>query len=338
MSVGLDIGTKTIKIVELSREGNSYSLRSAGAIGNSGPQIEKIQSDKEFGEAAAIIKKLVHDTKLGSKDVAISISENLAFTRILKFPLLNDQEISSAVKWEAEEYIPIPISEAIVEHTILERQEVGSPPQALVLLVAVQRSLVEKYVKVATMAGLRVIGVETELIALTRSLAPPEKTSLVIDFGSRSTDIAVVKNGQVYLARSLSIAGDAFTRAVAQTLGVQAIQAEEYKKTYGLATGQLDGKVAKALSPTFKVVVEEIKKAVHFYQLETKGDLPTSVVLSGGSSGLPGLVPAFAKLLGIEVLIGNPFARVKLDTETSKSLAGYHPLYSVAVGLALRET
>lgn len=337
MSVGLDIGSKTIKVVELKESGGKHALRAAGTVGYSGVDLERVEDDKALAGLAATIKNLFKDAKVNSKNVSLAISETNAFTRLLKFPLLSDQEVASAVKWEAEEYIPIPLKEAVTEHVVLERQEEGNPPQVLVLLVAVARNLIEKYVKVANLAGLSVVGVETELLSIIRSVAPDSGTMVLVDFGARSTDIAISKNKNLYFSRSIPTAGEAFTRAVSQSLGVSVKQAEEYKRAYGLATEQLEGKVASALRPIFKVVAEEIKKAIHYFQLEVKGNKPNSVILTGGTSGLPGASASLTKLLGMEVVVGNPFSKISVDPSSSKSLVGYAPLYTVSVGLAMRK-
>ena len=337
MSVGLDIGSKTIKVVELSKDGRGFSLKSAGAVGYSGIKIDaNLQDEKQIAEVANIIKKLLQDAKINSRNVTVSLPETQVFTRVLQFPLLNDQEIASAVKWEAEEYIPIPLKDAVVEHQILERRESASPPQVMVLIVAVLKSLVEKYVSVVNAAGLNVVSVETELLSMVRSLAPAEGAVLVVDFGAESTDIAIAKNEQLFFSRSIPTAGEAFTRAVAQSLGVTPQQAEEYKRTYGLDQNQLEGKVGRSLEPIIKVVAGEIKKAIHYYQLNIKGDTPTAIIISGGTAGLPGIAPALTNTLGMEVTIGSPFAKVKVDAESAKGLANYAPLYAVSVGLAMR--
>jgi len=335
--VGLDIGTKTIKIVELEKEGALFSLSASGIVGFSGNSVEKIIDDKEMSTFAQVIKKLHSETGAAGHDVVISIPEQGAFTRTVTFPLLTDAEITSAVKWELEQYIPIPASEAISQHIILERNEKSSPPSVLVLLVAAPRVLVEKYTRLIQMAGLNPVAVETELIALTRALAPPDKTVLLVDLGANSTDIAIAKNSMLCFSRSIPLAGEAFTRAVSQGLGVNATQAEEYKKTYGLVSNQLEGKVKTALDPVLRLIVDEIKKAVSFYQSEQKGEAPTAIQVSGGTSGMPQIITSLTELLGIEVSIANPFAKVKIDPETAKKLAPYAPLYSVACGLAMRE-
>lgn len=335
MSVGLDIGSKTIKLVELVKDGPRRKLRSSGVVGYSGSPIEHMQDGKELTVLAELIKKLHKESNTSSKDVIIALPEPQVFTRTIKFPLLTDQEIASAVKWEAEQYIPIPVNEAIIQHKILERREGASPPEVLVLLVAAPRVLVEKYVKAVQTAGLAVVAVETELMALVRALAPADQTTLLIDFGARSTDIAIAKNGLLSFSRSIPTAGEAFTRAVAQSLGVEQKQAEEYKRTYGLSGSQLEGKVGGALGPVFKLVADELKKAIQYYQTEEKGDVPSSVILSGGTAGLPEAISTLSKSLGLEVVVGNPFAKVTMDPETAKKIAPYAPLYSIAIGLAL---
>lgn len=336
MSVGLDIGSKTIKIVELEREGQNFRLRGSGVIGYQGNPPEHMKDDKEMGALAQAIKRLYKEANISSKDISLAMPEPQVFTRAIKFPLLTDQEIDSAVKWEAEQYIPIPVSEAIIQHRIIERKEQETPPSVSVLLVAAPRKLVEKYVKVVQMAGLTAIGVETELIALTRALAPVNQVVLLLDFGARSTDIAIAKNGSLHFSRSIPTAGEAFTRAVSQTLDIEYQQAEQYKRAYGLSGQQLEGKIRGAIDPVFKMVTDEIKKAIQFYQSEEKGDAPRSVILAGGTSGMPEAISLLSKNLSMEVAIGNPFSRVSLNPEAAKTLAGYAPLYSIAVGLAMR--
>lgn len=337
MSVGLDIGSKTIKIVELIKEGENWKLKASGIIGYKGVTPEHAQEEKDYVPLVDAVKKLHKEAKISSKDVAIALPEPQVYTRAIKFPLLTDAEIASAVKWEAEQYIPIPIDEAIIQYQIIARQEDTSPPQAVVLLVAAPRELVGKYAKAVELAGLNLIAVETGLMALVRSHAPEDQTILVVNFGARSTDIAVSKNGQLIFSRSVPTAGEAFTRAVAQVLGIEEAQAEEYKRTYGLSGSQLEGKIKKALDPVFRMVADEMRKAIHFYQSEEKGDSPASAILTGGTAGMPQAASALTKLLGIEVIVGNPFAKVILDPSAQKALLGYSPLYSIAVGLAMRE-
>lgn len=334
--VGLDIGSKTIKIVELDRQGQNFSLKGSGVIGYVGKAPEHATEEKELVPLAEAIKKLHSEARISKKEIALALPEPQVFTRTIKFPLLTDQEVASAVKWEAEQYIPIPVSEAVVQHEIIEKRENASPPDMVVLLVAAPEALVEKYLKVVQMAGLNVGVVETELMSLVRALAPDQQTVMLLDFGAKSTDIAIARNGHLAFSRSIPTAGDALTRAVAQGLGIEAQQAEEYKKTYGLSSSQLEGKIKGALDPILRMVVDEIKKAIHFYQTEEKADTPKSIIVSGGSAGMPQVVSVLSQSLNIEVVMGNPFSRIQLSPQVASSLASYAPLYSIAVGLAMR--
>lgn len=337
MSVGLDIGSKTIKIIELTKDGAKKRLRAAGIVGYKGVAPEFLKDEREFVNLAESIKKLHKEAKILSKEVTVALPEAQVFTRVVSFPFLTDSEIASAVKWEAEQYIPIPSSEAVIQYQILEKREDTTPPKVSILLIAVQKKIVEKYAKVVEMAGLSLAVVETELMALVRALASESGTSMVIDFGARSTNIAIAENGLLAFSRSIPTAGEAFTRAVSQSLGVEETQAEEYKRAYGLSSSQLEGKIRGALDPIFKIVIDEMKKSIHYYQAEGRGDTPNSIILSGGSAGMPDATTDLAKNLGVEVIVGNPFLKVEVDPETYKALAGYIPLYGVAVGLALRE-
>lgn len=337
MSVGLDIGSKTIKVVELDKDGNNFKLKGASVIGYQGTSIENLKDEKEMANLSQIISKFFKEANISSKDVAISLPEAQVFTRSIKFPLLTDQEIASAVKWEAEQYIPIPVKEAVVQHQVLERRENANPPEVAVLLVAAPRNLVDRYIKVLQMAKINVVSIETELVSMVRALAPADQTTLLVDFGARSTDIAIASNQKLVFSRSIPTAGEALTRAVAKNLGVEQQQAEQYKRSYGLSAGQLEGKIKNALDPVFNMVTDEIKKAIHFYQTEYDGKTPSSTMISGGSAGIPDAVSALSKSLGIEVVVANPFSKVQVSQQAAKSLGGYAPLYSIAVGLALRQ-
>jgi len=197
--------------------------------------------------------------------------------------------------------------------------------------------LVERYAKVISMAGLNLVVLETELMALVRSLAPDAQTVLLADFGARATNIAIAKNKVLAFSRSIHTAGEALTRAVAQYLGVEELQAEEYKRTYGLSQNQLEGKIKTALDPVFRVVSDEMRKAIQFYQSEERGETPKLAILSGGTAGMPDAVSALTNLLNMEVVVGNPFAKVQVDPQAQSTLSGYAPLYSIACGLAMRD-
>lgn len=335
MGLGIDIGSRTIKVVELAKESGKWKLISSGVVAHNLVAPEYTRDDKELGLLSETLKKLLKEARVSSREVALALPEPQVFTRTIKFPGLTDQEIASAVKWEAEQYIPIPVQEAVIQHQILGRSEAGSRSEVRVLLIAAPKVVVEKYTKVAQNAGLNTVLVETQLLAMVAALAPDTGTAILVDFGAKSTNIAISKDSQLVFARSIPTAGEALTRAVAQSLGMAYEQAEEYKKTYGLSTQQLEGKIKIAINPVLQLVIDEIKKAMHFYEAEEQGEKPASIVISGGSAGMPEIIPLITQSLGLEVVLANPFLKVSLDPKVARVLTPFAPLYSVAVGLAM---
>lgn len=335
---GLDIGSRSIKAVQLEKSGDKFSLTAAGVTSSPAPGANS-DAERDLAQVGEAIKKLVADTKISSKQVNLSLPEAKVFTRLISLPPLSDEEVAAAISWQAEPYIPIPVKEASLDFQIVDRVEAqGStkPGRVDVLLIAAPKALIEKYVKIANFAGLSVVSVETELLALARSIAPAKNTSLVLDLGATSSDIGIVRAGQILFGRSVATAGDALTRAVSTGLSVELSQAEEYKKAYGLDPKQAEGRVRQVLEPAFRVIVDELKKAIQFYKNELKAqDDITSIVLSGGTAGMPEIIPYLTENLGLEVSIGNPFANLIGTERLSRNFAAYSPLYSISVGLAM---
>ena len=137
------------------------------------------------------------------------------------------------------------------------------------------------------------------------------------------------------MTRSLSSSGEALTRAVSIGLNLDVNVAEEYKKTYGLKE-DLEGKISSTLQPILGILSNEINKAIHFYE-EKEGEQLKLIVLTGGSSLLPGLAEFLTKNLGVEVQTANPFSYLEVDPAYLEALAKNGSLYTVSLGLAMRE-
>lgn len=335
--LGLDIGSHSIKAVQLEQEGLSFRLVAAGIAPT--PPKGITDSDQDLTLVAQAVKKLLNDTKIAAREVNISLPESQVFTRLVQFPYLTGEEITSAVSWQAESYIPLPTDEANIDFQVVERRESQGAEQGSVdvLLVAAPKLLVGRYIRIAALSGLTISSVESELIALSRALAPPNQTVLLVDLGENSTDLAVVKAGQMMLTRSIATGGKVFTRAITKGLSVTPQQGEEYKRVYGLHTKQLEGKVKTVLEPAIRVITDEIKKAMLYYRSDLNRSDPVSqILLSGGTSIMPELSSFLVENVGTEVVFGDPLAKIIKDERLTKSFAGFAPLYGVAFGLAMR--
>ncbi|MAG59936.1 hypothetical protein CMO96_04065 [Candidatus Woesebacteria bacterium] len=333
---GLDISSHSMKAMQLEKRGDNFALLAAGVAATPVKGLDsEIESD--IVKVAEAVKKLLADTKIVTKEVNISLPESKVFSRLIRLPLLTDQEIAAAISWQAEPYIPIPIADASIDYQIVRRFEAagGKSGGVEVLLVAAPKTLIAKYAKLADILGLTIASVETELLALARSLAPAKQTVLVADMGGISTDMAIIRSGQLAVSRSVPTGGNVFTRAVSTGLSVNASRAEEYKKSYGLASDQLEGKVRASLEPVLRVIVDEMNKTIQYYKTDLGENDPVSAaIVSGGTANMNHLTSFLAEKLGIEVLIGDPFANVVKSEALAKNLLPVAPLYGVVVGLA----
>jgi len=335
MSVGLDIGSKTIKVVELTKENEGFSLRGSGIVAYSGISLEAVKEDKELTPVADLIRKLFNEAKISSRSVNISLPERFVFVKTVSFPPLSDQEIEAALKWQLDQYVPIPLDEAVVQNKILERDENSPAGGVKVLLVAARSSYVEKYVALAETAGLKVMAVENELISLSRIFGNTAEPVAIVNLGSLSADVGIAKNGNLYFSRSIQGGGESLTRAIVQNLRIEEAQAEEYKKAYGLLADKLEGKLIQAMESPLHFILDEIKKAIQYFESEGKSQVK-QMIICGGSAGMPGLLSYLSKEFNQEVILGDSFGNVSATEELKSQISDYSHLYGVAVGLAER--
>lgn len=341
ISIGLDIGFSSIKAVALAKDNKGYKLVSLGAVPTPQPGLVS-DSDTDLEAVAVAIKKLFSATKVESRDVIIALPESKVFTRVVDdLPYLSDNELSSAIKYAAEEFIPMPLVDVNLNWQVLMRSDGKSAiTKTVVLVIASPKNVVAKYVKVLSMAGLRPKALETETIAVTRSLVgnnPFSPSTLIVQLGATTTDFAAVSKGLIWLTRSISTGGMALTRSLAQHFNFELVQAEEYKKVYGLSEDQLEGKVYEALKPLMDIIVGESKRVMQSFDAKYPQNPIKRVVLSGGGAKMPGLVIYFANNLGLEVQEADPWYSIIRDKSLVPKLSPLASSYSVAVGLALRE-
>lgn len=336
LSLGLDMGSHSIKLIELAQDGASFTLMAAGSVPMP-PNALASTVPADLEAIAAAVKRLVKDTGAKSKSVQIALPESKVFTRVIEVPALSERELSSAIKWEAEQYIPLPLTEVNLDFTVLRDAHETGTNKMEVLLVAAPKALLDKYLTVLEYAELEPIAAETEVIASSRALARSlvnVKSALIAAIGAQTTDLTILRSGRLAFARSMAAGGDALTRAMMQGLDFTVTQAEEYKKTYGLQKDKLEGKLVNAVKPVMDTITNEMKRSIAFYQEKYKEDHIPLALLTGGASRIPGMITYVAEALGIEVQLGNPWAGVTRDPRFNV-LTTEGPNFCVAVGLAM---
>ncbi|MCL5439266.1 MAG: type IV pilus assembly protein PilM [Patescibacteria group bacterium] len=345
---GLDIGATTIKTVWLSGDNTSFILNSASILPTP-PKGMLSESPLDQEEMARVIKKIVDDSKITTKYVNIALPESQVYTRVLEMPTLSDKELSSAIYWEAEQYIPVPLSSVTLDWSVLRRPKIEAEKME-VLLVGAPTALVDKYQKVLTIAGLTIASLESEILSVVRALVSPatnpdqartvnEKifpNTLIIHIGALSTSIAIINNGIIAFTYLIPTGGAAINRAIATDFGFSESQAEEYKKVYGVSTESLGGKIGKVTTPILMAIITEVKKAVAFYNEKYKSGSPIQqILLSGGTAKLPGVTTFFTQNCGIETAIANPW-NILSSQQVPKEIIDNASDYTIAVGLAIR--
>ncbi len=339
IEIGLDLGSSSIKIAQLKKNGSKFKLLSFASVA-SPPGGLLTESQLQLEAVAQTIKKLVKDLKLSSNEVRVSLPESKVFTFVIETPALSEKELASSIRWEAEQYIPVPLDEVTLDYKILTRGKSAEEKNQVFLVGALKR-VTEKYQKVLEMAGVIPLSLETDLISASRalSLSVPQLTSImIVNLGADTTDFSILNNGILLFTRSISTSGSAFTKAIRQELQIAEGQAEEYKKTYGILADKLEGKVAVVLKPLVASIIDEMRKGIAFFNEKNPSGKLQVILLTGGTSLLPGLVSHVAQELGIETQLGNPLNIIEIDQKVASQFnQSQIPVYTVALGLAMRE-
>lgn len=338
--LGIDIGTSSLKVAELSRWGTRVSLQ------NYGEMESKALYDKPFRTAdknslllssndiARALRAIIEHSNIETKDAVFSIPDFSSFFTRFELPPMSKEELPEAVEYEARKHIPIPFSEVTFDWQVINQKRwtfgKGEPPH--ILLVAVPNELINQYQEIASLANLKLSALEAEVFGLIRSSLPEESSSVVVlDIGAQTTTINVVSGGVLQTSRSVDIGGGSFTERISQSLSIPREKAEEKKREKGLG----DPDVLKILSPLLDTVETEIKRVGEEFGQTQKKEVQ-KIVLGGGSAHLVGLPEYFEQHLSKEVEIIDPFRSIFYPPVLESTMKHMGPSYAVAVGMALR--
>jgi type IV pilus assembly protein PilM len=262
----------------------------------------------------------------------------------LSLPFKSDKEIKDYLDIQGGKIFPRPLSELVYSFENLGPNE-QNKGEVDVNVAACGKEHVEKLIEMAHTAGLKVVAVESDSFSIVRALTKslnlqPNQAVLVVNTGSMGTDMMVIRKGNVRFSRNVSLGSDSFNKIIAQSLNVTEEQAEEYRKSYGLDAELLGGQVRRAITPLAEILINEIKRTMNFYITRNNFCTFNRILYCGGAVVVPGLLGYSAENLNIEVELANPFANLEFSPKTlsqKEKLINLGPLYTVAVGLALKE-
>jgi type IV pilus assembly protein PilM len=330
----LDIGTHSIKAISAK---NAKEINIIQAVDV--PNITNLvipQSDQETALFSEMIANLMNDYKLDASDVRLSLPESVIANKVIEIPVLTDAELASAIGWQAEQYIPIPKEDLLLEYQVLLRPEKKTPENKMkVLLVASRKSFIEKLNSIFLGFGIEPTVIETQMFSIIRALdlQSDDPETLIVHLGANNLDLAVVANGMFDFVFSSKNGSQLITNAIAQTFGLDLKQAESYKITYGLNSEQLEGKLVQLMLPMINNVVIEIQKALRYFSQLHPGQTIKRVVLSGGPAEMIGFSQYLSQQLSnVEVLLMAPFAKAKGQVPKDR-----HLQYTVCMGLVMRK-
>lgn len=332
---GLDIGRSFIKVVQIQKNGGKYVLMATGSLATPGNGLST-DSKVELKSLAESIKKCVVSAHVQGNNCSVSIVEAQAVTRLVELPNLTDKELSAAVNFEADQYIPLPIKDVNIQYKVVSRPQPGSNGKMQVLLIAAPKRTIQKYLEVIKMSGLKLTAIETESSALVRALSNSnDPGSIIVSMGSTSTEFVLVKEGNILFSRSIASGGGAISKAIETEFKLNINQAEEYKMAYGILEDKLSGKIASIVKPILEIIVTEILKAVDYSKNKTQGVNVSRIVITGGGSYLPGLGEFITERTSLEVSLADPWINYVKDGLIMK-MPGQGSFYSIATGLAMR--
>ncbi len=344
---GLDISDLSLKIIKLEKKRGGFNLASFGKT----PIKSGIIKGGEIKNEKALVKIIkealskIEGKKIRTKYVVASLPEEKSFLQVIQMPRMSKEDLKSAVIYEAENYVPLPIEEVYLDHQIIP-PVVNHLDHFDVLIVAIPKKTVELYLSCLKKAGLIPKVFETESSAISRALIKNEMTTnpiTLIDLGATKTRFIVFSGYTVRFTGSIPVSSQSFTEIISKALGISLIEAEELKIKYGLERKNKTGKeVFEALVPVLTDLTEQIKKYLSYYQthisperLHQNGKGVEKILLCGGGAKLKGLIDVLSSQLEIPVEMGNPW--INILPEPKKEIPEFpSEKYTTALGLALR--
>jgi type IV pilus assembly protein PilM len=310
---GLDIGETALRLVQLKKGGAKPVLVTLGDV--------EVPSNLLETDSAAAHDKLTELIVQLVKDITT--------------PKLNDAELAKAIKYQADQYVPMAIDQVKLDWTVLGPGKTENELE--ILLVACPNTVADKYLNIITKAGLEVSALEVNATALYRAVVPPTSPPvIVLDAGSTSTDLSIVYQGTPRLIRSIPVGGATFRKSVSTALGLDDVQADQFVKKFGLTQTKLEGQVYKAVKPNVDILVEEIGKSIKFFTTRYTDVKVEKIVLTGGAANMLELPAYIANATRLPVELANPWINISYPANMHDRLLGLSHSYGVAAGLAER--
>ena len=333
---GLDIGTSSVRVVQLTNNNGPRQLLKYAMSPIDG-KLAMSDSKADRQKVADKIKEIITQAQITTKNVAVGIPSSRVFTTVVDLERLTPAELAKTIKYQADSLIPTPVAESKIDWAMIGDSP-KDPNKVEVLLSSVGNDFIEARLDLLESIGLNVVAFEPDNLAITRAVLTPEaiEPQMVIDIGSKSTDIVITMNSAPRLTRAIPTGSDAIIKSAVQNLNIDENQAQEFVFKFGLSEQKLEGQVHNAIIGTVDVLMGDIDKSIKFFQARYKDVKLDRIVMTGGASALPEFPLYIANKFGINVEIGNAWRNVQFSMERQNELMAVSNHFGVAVGLAER--
>ncbi len=338
--VGLDIGSSSIKAVELQKKGSSYHLVNLG--------FENLQPDTvvdgqimELNNVSDVITNIFAEHQIRTLKVAAGVSGHSVIVKNIVLPQMNEDELRESFSWHAEEHIPFDISDVNLDYHVT-----SSSSDALnVLMAACKSDKIANVKQAIQLAGKQPVVIDVDTFALQNCYElnyQPKSGEVValLNIGASTMNINILNGTRSVFARDASVGGSQYTSLLQKELGLTFEQAEAVKRGYPLPEGIEPRPIQPIIEAVSDILALEIRKTMDFYRAtaEEGEEAIQKILVAGGSSKLPGLPDYLAKRFEIPVEPFDPFRQIhvdgrKFDPDYMKEIV---PDMAIAVGLALR--
>lgn len=352
--VGLDLGSSSIKVAQVVKSPEGFKVLKLRArptptagVKDDGRIIDPALLGKE-------VKMLFEDAGITAKQIVSTVSGSHVIVRTVTMPVMTEKELQHSIRYEAERYIPYSVAEAQVAGSVLRNPIPGDEKNMEVLLLASPKEIVQGVESTIAAAGLDAAAIELESLALLRIakfvLLPEvlKQTIALINIGASSTSISIFKDESLRNSRTISLAGNSFTRAISQAMNTNFEEAEKLKREKAVVRIEMDTtpippasvRIFNVILPVLSELTTEIQRSFDFYRSRYRGESVDAIYLSGGTSLLKNLDQYLAGELGVHVEMMNP-----IPGKTKEGIPGASPeeavqlpqISVVALGLATRQ-
>src|ERR1700683_466003 len=335
--VGLDIGSSSIKAVELKATKAGYELVSFG--------MESLAQDTvvdgaimDAPQVANAISKIFDAQRVKTKNVATSVSGHSVIVKRVPLPMMTEEELFDRIQSEASQHIPFDIADVNLDYQLLESLD----SQMDVLLVAVKKDKILNHTNVLAQSGKAPTVVDIDAFALQNCYEmnydpDPSQTVALLNVGASVMNINIVRGGIPLFTRDVSVGGNQYTDALQKELDLSYEDAERLKKGEAIA-GVVSEHRNTILRSVSDILILEIQKTFDFFRATASGENIQRIYVAGGTARVPGLVDLLREEFAMPVEELNPFRKVLVNPgkHSDDQIREMGPRLAIAVGLALR--